>query len=69
MERDGLVTRTAYDENPPRIEYEPTTLGRRPLRLVEVARAWSRDHLPTLLAARAAYDDSPAGNRPDPHGT
>ncbi|WP_230686768.1 winged helix-turn-helix transcriptional regulator [Catellatospora vulcania] len=56
MERDGLVTRTAYDENPPRVEYELTPLGRTLLTLVDAARAWSRDHLAALLAARAAYE-------------
>jgi DNA-binding HxlR family transcriptional regulator len=55
MERDGLVTRTAYDENPPRVEYELTPLGRSLLTLVDAARAWSRQHLPELLEARAAY--------------
>ncbi|MFC7640340.1 winged helix-turn-helix transcriptional regulator [Streptosporangium lutulentum] len=42
MERDGLVTRTAYDENPPRVEYELTPLGRSLLTLIEAARAWSK---------------------------
>ncbi len=59
MERDGLVTRAAYDENPPRVEYELTPLGRSLLPLLEAARAWSRDHLPALLAARDAHDPYP----------
>ena len=54
MERDGFVTRTAYPENPPRVEYELTPLGRSLLILVEAARAWSRDHLAELLAVRAS---------------
>jgi DNA-binding HxlR family transcriptional regulator len=58
MERDGLVTRTAYDENPPRVEYELTPLGRSLLTLVAAARAWSRDHLPALLRAREAHDSA-----------
>ncbi|BCB89933.1 winged helix-turn-helix transcriptional regulator [Phytohabitans suffuscus] len=56
MERDGLVTRTPYDENPPRVEYALTPLGRSLLALVEAARVWAREHLPDLLAARASYD-------------
>ncbi|MFF0153412.1 winged helix-turn-helix transcriptional regulator [Micromonospora sp. NPDC005203] len=54
MERDGLVVRTAYPENPPRVEYELTDLGRTLLTLIEAARAWSKDHLPALLDAREA---------------
>jgi len=56
MERDGLVTRTAYDENPPRVEYELTPLGRSLLTLIEAARAWSKDHLPALMRARQAHN-------------
>ncbi|MEU1249833.1 winged helix-turn-helix transcriptional regulator [Micromonospora arida] len=55
MERDGLVARTAYPENPPRVEYELTPLGRSLLTLIAAARAWSRDHLAALLAAREAH--------------
>ncbi|GAA1571321.1 helix-turn-helix domain-containing protein [Dactylosporangium maewongense] len=54
MERDGLVVRTAYAENPPRVEYALTDLGRTLLTLIEAVRAWSAEHLPALLAARAA---------------
>ncbi|CAG6391074.1 helix-turn-helix transcriptional regulator [Streptomyces cocklensis] len=63
MERDGLLTRTAYDENPPRVEYELTELGRSLFSLIAAARAWSRDHLPALLAARAAHESAPAAPR------
>jgi len=56
MERDGLVTRTVYEENPPRVEYELTPLGRSLLTLIAAARAWSREHLPALLQARRAHD-------------
>ncbi|MFI6454011.1 winged helix-turn-helix transcriptional regulator [Streptosporangium amethystogenes] len=59
MERDGLVTRTAYDENPPRVEYELTALGRSLLTLIAAARAWSGEHLPALLEARDAHDSAP----------
>ncbi|MFC7450675.1 winged helix-turn-helix transcriptional regulator [Rhodococcus daqingensis] len=55
MERDGLVTRTAYAENPPRVEYELTQLGRSLLEPMAAACAWSREHLDELLDARSAY--------------
>ncbi|MDH2424046.1 helix-turn-helix domain-containing protein [Sphaerisporangium sp. TRM90804] len=63
MERDGLVTRTAYDENPPRVEYELTELGRSLLTLIAAARAWSEHHLPALLEAREAHGPASASSR------
>ncbi|MCK9897809.1 helix-turn-helix domain-containing protein [Frankia sp. AgB32] len=57
MERDGLVNRTVFDENPPRVECELTALGRTLLNLVEAARSWARDNLDDLLAARRRHDD------------
>ncbi|MFD6608317.1 winged helix-turn-helix transcriptional regulator [Micromonospora chalcea] len=56
MERDGLVTRTAYDENPPRVEYALTPLGRSLLTLVAAARSWSEEHLDEFLAARKSHE-------------
>ncbi|GAA2614883.1 helix-turn-helix domain-containing protein [Dactylosporangium fulvum] len=67
MQRDGLITRTTYPENPPRVEYELTPLGRSLLDLIAAARAWSRANLPRLLAARAAAQptgDSRTGSSP-----
>jgi DNA-binding HxlR family transcriptional regulator len=57
MERDGLVSRAAFDENPPRVEYELTALGRSLLTLVAAARAWCTEHMADLLTARAAFAD------------
>ena len=56
MERDGLVVRNAYDENPPRVEYALTPLGRSLLTLIDAARAWCIDNMADLLAARATYE-------------
>jgi DNA-binding HxlR family transcriptional regulator len=60
MERDGLLTRTAYDENPPRVEYAVTQLGRTLIPLLDAARTWSERHLSGLVAARRAHErDAP----------
>jgi DNA-binding HxlR family transcriptional regulator len=53
MERDGLLTRTEYDENPPRVEYELTLLGHSLFGPMDVACAWAREHLHQVDAARA----------------
>jgi DNA-binding HxlR family transcriptional regulator len=60
MERDGLVARVAYDENPPRVEYALTPLGRSLLTLIDAARAWCTDNLADLLAARATHESRPS---------
>ncbi|MFD4182721.1 winged helix-turn-helix transcriptional regulator [Rhodococcus sp. NPDC058514] len=56
LERDGLVTRTAHAEIPPRVEYELTALGRSLLEPMAAACAWSREHLDQLLDARTAHE-------------
>ncbi|TQF73714.1 helix-turn-helix transcriptional regulator [Rhodococcus spelaei] len=56
MARDGLLTRTAYPEIPPRVEYELTVLGRSLLEPMAAACAWSREHLGEVLGARAAHE-------------
>ncbi|AKU16665.1 winged helix-turn-helix transcriptional regulator [Luteipulveratus mongoliensis] len=56
MQRDGFVTRTAYDEVPARVEYELTELGRSLLDLLKARCAWTKEHLADLRAARAASD-------------
>lgn len=54
LEEDGLVSRTVYDENPPHVEYELTDLGRSLLVPLRTVRAWAEEHVPDVLAARAA---------------
>ncbi|MFI6097602.1 winged helix-turn-helix transcriptional regulator [Lentzea sp. NPDC051213] len=42
MEREGAVTRTEFDENPPRVEYELTEHGRKLLGLLDMCCDWAR---------------------------
>jgi DNA-binding HxlR family transcriptional regulator len=56
MSRDGLVVRRDHQQNPPHVTYELTDLGRSLIDVIDAARAWSKAHLPDLLAARAAHD-------------
>ncbi|MEU9042723.1 MULTISPECIES: helix-turn-helix domain-containing protein [unclassified Kitasatospora] len=56
MEQDGVVDRTEYGGNPPRVEYALTSLGRTLLGPMDAVCAWSREHLGGLLAARVEYE-------------
>jgi DNA-binding HxlR family transcriptional regulator len=57
LERDGIVTRTAYAEIPPRVEYELTSLGQTLREPLAAIRDWAEQHLHEILAARdEAYE-------------
>lgn len=55
LERDGLATRTAYAEVPPRVEYTLTPQGRSLIGPALALADWARDHLPHIHASRTAY--------------
>jgi len=60
LERDGLVSRTAYAEVPPRVEYALTPLGARLLPpVLELAR-WALEHEAEIRGNREAFDAATA---------
>jgi len=54
LENDGLVSRTAYAEAPPRVEYALTPLGRSFLDQATALAVWVRQHRPEIEAHRSA---------------
>ncbi|MDH6577953.1 helix-turn-helix domain-containing protein [Kitasatospora sp. MAP5-34] len=56
LERDGLATRTAYAEVPPRVEYELTDLGRTLMAPVLALAEWAKRSYPQIDANRARFD-------------
>ncbi|GAA3295205.1 helix-turn-helix transcriptional regulator [Dactylosporangium vinaceum] len=56
LERDGMISRHAYAENPPRVEYTITDLGRTLLPAMDACREWARQHLAAVESARTAYE-------------
>jgi DNA-binding HxlR family transcriptional regulator len=54
--RDGMVTRTAYAEVPPRVEYELTERGRTFRDLARGFADWAEHHGQDLRASRARFD-------------
>lgn len=61
LERDGLLTRTAYDEMPPRVEYELTPLGLTLREPLTALGRWAEHHIEEVLVARDAYDQRSVG--------
>lgn len=60
LERDGVLTRTAYDEMPPRVEYELTVLGRTLREPLTALGLWAEQHIEEVLDARDTFDRRPA---------
>lgn len=56
LERDGLITRTAYPTIPPRVEYELTQLGRSLLEPITQLGEWAGKNRERIQSARDKYD-------------
>jgi DNA-binding HxlR family transcriptional regulator len=56
LERDGLSTRTAYPEIPPRVEYALTPLGRTLSEPLAAIRDWAETHVHDIVRARLLFD-------------
>jgi DNA-binding HxlR family transcriptional regulator len=56
LERNGLVTRTAYPVIPPRVEYSLTPLGITLQGPLGALAAWAHDHMAEIHEAQAAFD-------------
>lgn len=60
LQRDGLVTRTAYAEVPPRVEYALTALGTTLLGVVLSLIDWAGTHHQDIHQNQIAYDAAQA---------
>jgi len=56
LERDGLVTRTAYATIPPKVEYELTELGHSLIEPLQVLGNWAIQNRSVMERARAEFD-------------
>ncbi|MEV0201677.1 helix-turn-helix domain-containing protein [Nonomuraea sp. NPDC050691] len=56
LEANGLVTRRAYAEAPPRVEYALTALGESLLEPIERLGGWAAEHVDEVMAARDAWE-------------
>lgn len=66
LQQDGLITRTAYAEVPPRVEYTLAPLGRGLHEIVTSLIGWAADHHDEIRANRdaaGAREAAEAGHR------
>ncbi|MFC0600307.1 winged helix-turn-helix transcriptional regulator [Streptomyces palmae] len=61
LEFNGLVSRRAYAEAPPRVEYELTALGRTLLAPIDAIGAWAFEHGDEVMAAQDREDQRASG--------
>ncbi|GAB2602173.1 winged helix-turn-helix transcriptional regulator [Kribbella endophytica] len=60
LQRSGIVSRTAYAEVPPRVEYALTDIGTSLLSTVLAMAAWSADHHQEIRRRQATFDQTEA---------
>lgn len=63
LERDGLLTRTAFPEVPPRVVYELTDLGSSLLDAVLPMALWAASHYEEVAGNRTAHARSGVGRQ------
>lgn len=56
LERDGILSRTMYNEMPPRVEYELTPLGQTLRQPLTALGRWAEEHINDVLHARQDFD-------------
>jgi DNA-binding HxlR family transcriptional regulator len=56
LRRNGLVSRTAYAEVPPRVDYALTPLGRTLIEPVNILIAWANTHRSDIDTHRSHFD-------------
>ena len=56
LERDGLVTRTVYPTNPPRVDYELTERGKTLIVPLHLLWAWAQANRTAIDRARRDFD-------------
>jgi DNA-binding HxlR family transcriptional regulator len=66
LERDGLITRTAFPTIPPRVDYALTALGRDLLNPVSALGAWAIRNQPKIARAREQFDGNCAARGKPP---
>lgn len=64
LEREGIVTKTAYQTNPPRYEYFLTEKGAATLPILQAIAAWSLDHVPGRWQPREGFMQAGPGDYP-----
>jgi len=56
LERDGIVTRTVYPTNPPRVDYELTERGKTLIVPLHMLWAWAQANRTAIEGARRDFD-------------
>lgn len=61
LERDGLLTRTAYPTIPPKVEYQLTELGQSLIEPLQVLKGWAVQNQAAIEDARSEFDKTSQG--------